>query len=183
MNERTDEEEGTGGPSIDALLDRITLTPYGMPVRLMEAVLERGSGITAALAEALERWRDDDEHDALWLVVLLGEIGGSGCRGSADPSASAAPISRSSPRRRWRGWRRSARPPCRRSESWRGRASRRSGSMPMPGSAGSRTIPRIERSSMGSPATGSSSTSSPTALAHHARPEAVPALFAAYQAV
>ena len=47
-----------------------------MPVRLMEAVLERGAGVTAALAEALERWRDDEEHDALWLVVLLGEIGG-----------------------------------------------------------------------------------------------------------
>ena len=76
MSERTDEGEGTGEPSIDVLLDRITLTPYGMPVRLMEAVLERGSGVTAALAEALDRWRDDDEHDALWLVVLLGEIGG-----------------------------------------------------------------------------------------------------------
>ena len=85
MNERTDEEEGTGGPSIDALLDRITLTPYGMPVRLMEAMLERGADVTAALAEALERWRDDDEHDALWLVVLLGETG--------DPDA-VAPLIR-----------------------------------------------------------------------------------------
>ena len=46
-----------------------------MPVRLMEAVIERGSDVTSELAEALERWRDDDEHDALWLVVLLGEIG------------------------------------------------------------------------------------------------------------
>ena len=85
MNERTDEGEGTGGPSIDALLDRITLTPYGMPVRLMEAVLERGAGVTAVLAEALERWRDDEEHDALWLVVLLGETG--------DPDA-VAPLIR-----------------------------------------------------------------------------------------
>jgi len=76
MSEGLDAGEGTGAPSIDALLDRITLTPYGMPVRLMESVLARGSGITGALAEALERWRDDDEHDALWLVVLLGEIGG-----------------------------------------------------------------------------------------------------------
>ena len=76
MSERTDEGEGTGEPSIDVLLDRITLTPYGMPVRLMEAVLERGSDVTVALAEALDRWRDDDEHDALWLAVLLGEIGG-----------------------------------------------------------------------------------------------------------
>jgi hypothetical protein len=76
MNERTEEREGGEALSIDALLDRITLTPYGMPVRLMEAVLERGSGVTAALAEALERWRDDEEHDALWLIVLLGEIGG-----------------------------------------------------------------------------------------------------------
>jgi HEAT repeat protein len=65
--------------SIETLLDRITLTPYGMPVRLMEALLERGSGVTAALAEALEQWRDDEEHDALWLVVLLGEV--------ADPDA------------------------------------------------------------------------------------------------
>jgi SEC-C motif/HEAT repeats len=85
MNERTDEGEGTGAPSIDALLDRITLSPYGMPVRMMGAVLERGSGVTAALAEALDRWRDDDEHDALWLVVLLGEIG--------DPDA-VAPLIR-----------------------------------------------------------------------------------------
>ena len=75
MNERTDDEEGTGGSSIDELVDRITLTPYGMPVRLMEEMLARGPGITAVLAEALERWRDDDEHDALWLVVLLGETG------------------------------------------------------------------------------------------------------------
>jgi hypothetical protein len=74
MNERTDTEGGTGAPSIDALLDRITLSPYGMPVRLMEAVLERGGSVTAALAEALDRWRDDGERDALWLVVLLGEI-------------------------------------------------------------------------------------------------------------
>jgi hypothetical protein len=85
MNEPRDEREGTGAPSIDVLLDRITLTPYGMPVRLMEAVLERGSGVTAALAEALDRWRDDEEHDALWLVVLLGEIG--------DPDA-VAPLIR-----------------------------------------------------------------------------------------
>src|ERR1700675_106337 len=76
MNERTDEGEGTGAPSIDAQLDRITLIPYGMPVRLMEAVIERGSDVTAALAEALERWRGDEEQDALWLVVLLGEVGG-----------------------------------------------------------------------------------------------------------
>ena len=76
MNERTDEGEGIRALPIDVLLDRITLTPYGMPVRLMEAVLERGSDVTAALAEALDRWRDDDEHDALWLAVLLGEIGG-----------------------------------------------------------------------------------------------------------
>jgi hypothetical protein len=85
MNERTDDGEETGARSIDALLDRITLSPYGMPVRLMEAVVERGSGVTAALAEALERWRDDGEHDALWLVVLLGEIG--------DPDA-VAPLIR-----------------------------------------------------------------------------------------
>jgi len=85
MNERTDEGEGTRALSIDALLDRITLTPYGMPVRLMEAVLERGSGVTAALAEALERGRDDEEHDALWLIVLLGESG--------DPDA-VAPLIR-----------------------------------------------------------------------------------------
>ena len=76
MNERADAGEGTGTLSIDALLDRITLTPYGMPVRLMEAVLDRGEDATAALADALDRWRDDEEHDALWLVVLLGEIGG-----------------------------------------------------------------------------------------------------------
>src|SRR5687768_14712409 len=76
MNEQTDAEHGTGGPSVDALLERITLNPYGMPVRLMEAVLERGAGVTAAIAEALDRWRDDEDHDALWLVVLLGEIGG-----------------------------------------------------------------------------------------------------------
>ena len=74
MNERTD-EEGTGRLSIDALLDRITLTPYGMPVRLMEACSSAVKAITAPVAEALERWRDDDEHDALWLVVLLGETG------------------------------------------------------------------------------------------------------------
>jgi len=85
MNERMDEGEGIGAPSIDVLLDRITLTPYGMPVRLMEAMLERGAGITAVLAEALERWRDDEEHDALWLVVLLGETG--------DPDA-VAPLIR-----------------------------------------------------------------------------------------
>ena len=76
MNERADAGEGTGTLSIDALLDRITLTPYGMPVRLMEAVLDRGEDATAALADALDRWRDDEEHDALWLVVLLGEIPG-----------------------------------------------------------------------------------------------------------
>jgi SEC-C motif/HEAT repeats len=76
MNETTDAEEGTGAPSLDVLLNRITLSPYGMPVRMMEAVLERGRGVTAALAEALDRWRDDEDHDALWLVVLLGEIGG-----------------------------------------------------------------------------------------------------------
>jgi len=85
MNERMDEGEGSGAASIEALLDRITLSPYGMPVRLMEAVLERGSGVTAALAEALERGRDDEEHDALWLIVLLGESG--------DPDA-VAPLIR-----------------------------------------------------------------------------------------
>jgi hypothetical protein len=85
MNERMDTGDGTGALSIDALLDRITLIPYGMPVRLMEEVIERGSDVTAELAEALERWRDDEEHDALWLVVLLGEIG--------DPDA-VAPLIR-----------------------------------------------------------------------------------------
>src|SRR5262245_39141506 len=61
---------------IEALLDRITLSPYGMPVRLMEAVLERGEGVAAALGEALEQWENDEERDVLWIVVLLGQAGG-----------------------------------------------------------------------------------------------------------
>ena len=80
-----DTEEGSERPSIDELLDRITLSPYGMPVRLMEAVLRRGPGIAAALGKALRQWEDDDERDALWIVVLLGQTG--------DPDA-VAPLIR-----------------------------------------------------------------------------------------
>jgi hypothetical protein len=59
---------------IDEVLEQITLWPYGMPVRLMEQVLELGEASIAAVAGALDRSQDDAERDPLWLVVMLGEL-------------------------------------------------------------------------------------------------------------
>ncbi len=64
----------TDRPAIDELIERITFWPYGMPVRLMEQVLELGELSIAPLSAALDRWQDDEERDPLWLVVLLGEL-------------------------------------------------------------------------------------------------------------
>jgi hypothetical protein len=55
------------------LIDRITRWPYGMPVRLMERALAMGPAAIPELASALAACRDDEERDALWLIVLLGE--------------------------------------------------------------------------------------------------------------
>lgn len=60
--------------STDDLLDRVTRSEYGMPVRLMEQVLERGQRAVRPTTAALARWRDDEVRDPLWLVVLLGEL-------------------------------------------------------------------------------------------------------------
>ena len=64
----------TDRPAIDELIERIMLWPYGMPVRLMEQVLELRELAIAPLSAALDRWQDDDERDPLWLVVMLGEL-------------------------------------------------------------------------------------------------------------
>jgi hypothetical protein len=180
MSERTDAGEGTGALSIDALLDRITLCPYGMPVRLMEAVLERGSAVTDALAEALERWRDDEEHDALWLIVLLGEIG--------DPDA-VAPLIRQLHRTDLEilaeaaveGLAKIGAPavPPLRELAMTGEPAQRlyayAGLGWIEGDAAYETlVGRLDRDLELIDVLA-------TALAHHARPEAVPALFAAYQ--
>src|SRR5262245_22772797 len=84
-DEHMDTEEGPGSLPTDELLDRIALNPYGMPVRLMEVVLARGAGVTAALGKALEQWEGDEERDLLWIIVLLGRTG--------DPDA-VAPLIR-----------------------------------------------------------------------------------------
>ena len=60
--------------SLHDLIDEITRWPVGMPVRAMERVLEIGERTVPSLIEALERWRNDESRDLLWLVVLLGEI-------------------------------------------------------------------------------------------------------------
>src|SRR5262245_2852400 len=60
--------------SLDDLIDVITRWPVGMPVRAMERVLARGESTIPSLSEALERWRDDNSRDLLWLVVLLGAM-------------------------------------------------------------------------------------------------------------
>ena len=61
--------------SLDELLERITTWDYRMPVRDMERVLAMGEAAIPSIAEALVRWRDDEERDLLWLIVLLGESG------------------------------------------------------------------------------------------------------------
>lgn len=71
--ELSDVVTGPAAPPLDVLIDRITLWPYGMPVRPMEQVLASGGAAVPALAEALARWQDDEERDLLCLVVLLGE--------------------------------------------------------------------------------------------------------------
>jgi hypothetical protein len=60
--------------TIEALIETITTWPVGMPVRAMEQVLARGAAAAPAVREALARWADDPDRDALWLVVLLGEL-------------------------------------------------------------------------------------------------------------
>jgi hypothetical protein len=60
--------------SLEELIEVITTWPVGMPVRAMEQVLAGGAPAGPGLLEALARWRDDPERDALWLVVLLGEL-------------------------------------------------------------------------------------------------------------
>ena len=61
--------------SLDDLIELITAWPVGMPVRAMERVLAIGQSAAPALIDALQRWTGDDQHDVLWLVVLLGELG------------------------------------------------------------------------------------------------------------
>src|SRR5262249_26657212 len=61
-------------PSLEELIDRITDWPYGMPVRLMEQVLRLGDTAIPALTAALDLLEGDEERDALWLIVLLGEL-------------------------------------------------------------------------------------------------------------
>jgi hypothetical protein len=60
--------------SLEELIEAITTWPVGMPVRAMEGVLARGAPAVPALLDALARWRDDEDRDVLWLVVLLGEL-------------------------------------------------------------------------------------------------------------
>jgi hypothetical protein len=64
----------TDRTTVDALIERIAFWPYGMRVRPMEQVLERGELSIAAISDALDRGQDDEERDLLWLVVLLGEL-------------------------------------------------------------------------------------------------------------
>jgi hypothetical protein len=60
--------------SLDDLIELITAWPVGMPVRAMERVLAIGENAAPALIDALQRWTGDDQHDVLWLIVLLGEL-------------------------------------------------------------------------------------------------------------
>ena len=60
------------------LIERIMAWPYGMPVRLMEQVLAIGDSAVPALAVAVANPQDDYEHDTLWPIVLLGELGHEG---------------------------------------------------------------------------------------------------------
>jgi SEC-C motif-containing protein/HEAT repeat protein len=62
------------GPTVEDLIEQITARTYGMPVRPMQRVLAMGETAVPALADALPRYQDDDERDALWLIVLLGEL-------------------------------------------------------------------------------------------------------------
>lgn len=78
-------------PDLDALVLSIATDPRGMPVRAMEAVLDRGEAATEPVMEVLRRAlraeaaRDvvdgrvvndeaDFEPDPVWLLVLLGEL-------------------------------------------------------------------------------------------------------------
>ena len=161
--EMNEDRHGTksGAPPIDALLDRMTLTPYGMPVRLMEPVLERGSAVTARARGGTGSLAG--RRGARRALARRAPRGyrGAGRRGPAHSTAS--PHRSRDPRRGGGGGAREDRraPPCPPSESSRGRASRRIASSPMPGSAGSRTIPRTQDSPRGSPATGTWPTFSP----------------------
>ena len=60
--------------ALDELIEEITTWPAGMPVRAMERVLAIGEAAVPAITDALARWQDDEEHDLLWLLVLLGEL-------------------------------------------------------------------------------------------------------------
>jgi hypothetical protein len=59
---------------LDVLLDTITRSPIGMPVRAMEQILAAGDAAIPAVCDALTWWHDDEERDLLWLLVLLGEL-------------------------------------------------------------------------------------------------------------
>jgi hypothetical protein len=61
--------------TLETLLDDITVPTIGMPVRLMERVLEVDREAAPAVCEVLESRREEGDHDLLWLVVMLGELG------------------------------------------------------------------------------------------------------------
>ena len=73
MTGSSDAVTGPDGPLLETLIERITLWPYGMPVRQMEQVRAMGGAAIPALAAAVARWQDDEERELLWLIVLLGE--------------------------------------------------------------------------------------------------------------
>jgi hypothetical protein len=60
--------------SFEELIQEITTWPVGMPVRAMEQVLAMGETAVPALADALDRWQDDESRDLLWPIVVLGEL-------------------------------------------------------------------------------------------------------------
>ncbi len=60
------------------LVAQVTEDVWGMPVRLMEAVLERGAAAVEPVLAELDRAMEADEEEALnplWPLVLLGELG------------------------------------------------------------------------------------------------------------
>ncbi|NIW38339.1 MAG: hypothetical protein GWN32_18270, partial [Gemmatimonadetes bacterium] len=60
--------------TVEELIETISAHEVGMPVAEMSRLLEVGAAAAGPVAEAVERWRDDEGRELLWLVVVLGEL-------------------------------------------------------------------------------------------------------------
>jgi hypothetical protein len=61
-------------PTIEELIETISAQEVGMPVAEMSRLMDLGPAAAEPVAEALERWRQDEERDLLWLIVVAGEL-------------------------------------------------------------------------------------------------------------